>query len=1225
MIVFSYHRYVENPIIRQRPYNKIEKTGGLCYNFLKLEDNISDERKDETVGKKMVTVDGNTATTHVAYAFSEVAAIYPITPSSPMGEFADAWAADGRKNVFGQKVKVSELQSEGGASGAVHGALQGGSLTTTFTASQGLLLMIPNMNKISGELLPAVFHVSARSVATHALSIFGDHSDVMHCRQTGWSLLASAGVQEAHDLAIVAHLAAMDSSVPFLHFFDGFRTSHEIQKVELFDYDDLAKLVNYDAVKAFKDKALRPEKPVTRGTAQNPDIFFQNRERANLYYDKVPFIVEEKMRMVEKLTGRKYRLFDYVGHPEADRIVVAMGSGLDTLEQTVEYLNAHGEKVGLIKVRLYRPFSVEHLLAVVPETVKSIAVLDRTKEPGSAGEPLYEDIKFAFYGQKNAPTIVGGRYGLSSKEFTPSMAKAVFDNLKGKQPKDHFTIGIKDDVSFTSLEVDEQIITESSEVKRCLFWGFGSDGTVGANKNSIKIIGDHTDMYAQGYFEYDSKKSGGVTRSHLRFGPKPIKSPYLVETADFIACHRQAYVNMFELVDGLKNGGIFLLNTNWNKEELEKELPNSLKRKLAQKNAKFFIIDGFKIAAEIGMGERINTIMQSAFFKLADIIPYEDAKGYMKKAIEKTYGKKGKDIVEMNYKAVDMGESYVEVPVPAEWAQLQVEKKPVDMDKTSFVREVADVMNAKLGDTLPVSMFSPDGTFENGTTAYEKRGVAVNIPKWDAENCIQCNQCVMVCPHAVIRPRLVTEEELKDAPETLKTITPMNPKLKEKYQFTLQISGLDCTGCGNCAQVCPGKGGNKALVMTPIEEVVEESMNNFRFTEELPDRNPLGDSMWNGAMFNRPLFEYHGACPGCGETPYVRLITQLFGERMVVANATGCSSIYGGSAPATPYCTNREGKGPAWANSLFEDNAEYGFGMSISINTTRDRLHDLMEQAIDGGLESGLVELFKEWIEKREDAEATKELDSKLRAALIAALPTVTGKMRCTLENILELKDYFVKKSVWIFGGDGWAYDIGYGGLDHVLASGEDINVLVMDTEVYSNTGGQASKATPTGAIAKFAAAGKPIRKKDLGMMATTYGYVYVAQISLGANMNQAFKAIKEAEAYKGPSLIIAYTPCINHGIKTGMGTTIAEEKKATSCGYWPIYRYDPRLADEGKNPFQLDGPKELDGKFQDFLDGEIRYSSLKQMFPERAEKLSKKAEEDMLFRYNKYKKLAQD
>ncbi len=1173
----------------------------------------------------MVTVDGNTATTHVAYAFSEVAAIYPITPSSPMGEFADAWAADGRKNVFGQKVKVSELQSEGGASGAVHGALQGGSLTTTFTASQGLLLMIPNMNKISGELLPAVFHVSARSVATHALSIFGDHSDVMHCRQTGFSLLASAGVQEAHDLAIVAHLSAIDSSLPFLHFFDGFRTSHEIQKVELFDYDDLAKLMNYDAVKAFKEKALRPERPVTRGTAQNPDIFFQNRERANLYYDKVPFIVEEKMRMVEQLTGRKYRLFDYVGHPEAERIVVAMGSGLDTLEQTVNYLNAHGEKVGLLKVRLYRPFSVDHLLAAVPESVKSIAVLDRTKEPGSAGEPLYEDIKFAFYGQEDAPTIVGGRYGLSSKEFTPSMAKAVYDNLKSKQPRDHFTVGINDDLTFTSLDIDEQIITEGPEVKRCLFWGFGSDGTVGANKNSIKIIGDHTDMYAQGYFEYDSKKSGGVTRSHLRFGPKPIKSPYLVETADFIACHRQAYVNMFDVVAGLKEGGIFLLNTNWSKEELERELPNSLKKKLAQKKAKFYILDGFKMASEIGMGERINTIMQSAFFKLADIIPYEEAKKFMKEAIEKTYGKKGENIVEMNYKAVDMGEAYHEVEIPAAWAELAPEEKVVDMNKTKFVREVADVINAKKGDSLPVSKFTPDGSFEAGTTAYEKRGVAVTIPKWDSENCIQCNQCVMVCPHAVIRPRLVTEEELKDAPESLVAITPMNPKLKNDYKFTLQISGLDCTGCGNCAQVCPGKGGNKALIMTPIEDAVEESMNNFKFTEELPDRNPLGDSMWNAAMYNRPLFEYHGACPGCGETPYIRLITQLYGDRMVIANATGCSSIYGGSAPATPYCTNKEGKGPAWANSLFEDNAEYGFGMAISINTTRDRLQDLMEKALEEKVETNLGNLFKEWIEKREDAQATKELDSKLKSALIATLPTVKGNMACTLENILELKDYFIKKSVWIFGGDGWAYDIGYGGLDHVLASGEDVNVLVMDTEVYSNTGGQASKATPTGAVAKFAAAGKPIRKKDLGMMATTYGYVYVAQVSLGANMNQTFKAIKEAEAYRGPSIIIAYTPCINHGIKTGMGTTIAEEKKATSCGYWPIYRYDPRLTDQGKNPFQLDAPKELDGKFQEFLEGEIRYSSLKQMFPERAEVLHAKAEVDMLFRYNRYKKLAED
>jgi len=1176
------------------------------------------------VGKKMQTVDGNTAAAHVAYAFSEVAAIYPITPSSPMGEFADAWAAEGRKNIFGQKVKVSELQSEGGASGAVHGALQGGSLTTTFTASQGLLLMIPNMNKISGELLPGVFHVSARSVATHALSIFGDHSDVMHCRATGFSLLASAGVQEAHDLAIVAHLAAIESSVPFVHFFDGFRTSHEIQKVELFDYDEFAKLVNYDAVKAFKDKALRPEKPVTRGTAENPDIFFQNRERANEFYNKVPYIVEEKMRMVEKLTGRKYRLFDYVGDPEADRIVIAMGSGVDTLEQTVNYLNARGEKVGLIKVRLYRPFSVEHLLATIPDTVQSIAVLDRTKEPGSAGEPLYEDIKFAFYGHKNNPTIVGGRYGLSSKEFTPSMAKAVYDNLKAASPKDHFTVGIKDDVTFTSLEVDEKIVTEDKEVKRCLFWGFGSDGTVGANKNSIKIIGNHTDMYAQGYFEYDSKKSGGVTRSHLRFGPKPITSPYLVSTADFVACHRQAYVNMFDLVASLKQGGTFLLNTNWSADEIEKELPNSLKKTLAKKEAKFYIMDGFKLAAEIGMGERINTIMQSAFFKLADIIPYEDAKEYMKAAIKKTYGKKGEDIVAKNYKAVEMGEAFTEVKVPAEWADLEVETKVVDMSRSEFVREVADVMNAKDGDSLPVSKFSPDGTFENGTTASEKRGIAVNIPKWESENCIQCNQCVMVCPHAVIRPRLVTEEELKDAPETLDVITPMNPKLKDNYKFTLQISGLDCTGCGNCAQVCPGKAGEKALVMVPIEEVVEKSTNNFNFTEKLPDRNPLGDKMWNSAMYNRPLFEYSGACPGCGETPYVKLVTQLFGDRMVVANATGCSSIYGGSAPATPYCKNSEGKGPAWANSLFEDNAEYGYGMAISISTSRDKVALLMEQAIEAGVEGDLADLFKSWLENKEEADETKELAPKLQAALIAVLPTVTGKLNTLLNGILELKDYFVKKSVWIFGGDGWAYDIGYGGLDHVLASGEDVNVLVMDTEVYSNTGGQASKATPTGAIAKFAAAGKPIRKKDLGMMAATYGYVYVAQISLGSNMNQAFKAIREAEAYKGPSLVIAYAPCINHGIKTGMGTTIAEEKKATSCGYWPIYRFDPRLADEGKNPFQLDGPKDLDGKFQEFLNGEIRYSSLKQLFPERAETLDKKAEEDMLFRYNKYKKLAE-
>jgi len=1180
---------------------------------------------DETVGKKMVTVDGNTAAAHVAYAYSEVAAIYPITPSSPMGELADAWAADKRKNVFGQLVKVSELQSEAGASGSVHGALQGGSLTTTFTASQGLLLMIPNMNKISGELLPGVFHVSARSVANHALSIFGDHSDVMHCRQTGFALLGSAGVQEVHDLAIVAHLSAVDSSVPFLHFFDGFRTSHEIQKVELFDYESLKPLINMEAIKRFKDKALRPEKPVTRGTAENPDVFFQNREAANTYYQRLPQIVEENMKKVEKLTGRKYRLFDYVGAPDAERVVVAMGSATDTLEETVNYLVAKGEKVGLIKVRLYRPFSVEHLLAAVPETVKSIAVLDRTKEPGSAGEPLYEDIKFAFYGTKNAPTIVGGRYGLSSKEFTPSMAKAVFDNLKSKAPKDHFTVGINDDVTFTSLDVEEEIVTEAPGVKRCKFWGLGSDGTVGANKNSIKIIGDHTDMYAQGYFSYDSKKSGGVTISHLRFGPTPTNSPYLITEADFIACHRSAYVNTYDLTKGLKKGGTFLLNSNWTAEEMEEKLPSSLKKALAEKQAKFYNIDAFKLAGEIGMGERINTIMQAAFFKLADIIPYDEAQDFMKQAIKKTYGKKGDEVVAKNCKAVDVGASgLVEITVPAEWADLTVEKKAVDTSRPEFVREVADVMNRQDGDSLPVSAFAPDGTYPNGTTAYEKRGIAVNVPAWYSENCIQCNQCVMVCPHAVIRPKLLTDAEVEAAPENLQTLTPMNPKLKETFKFSLQISPLDCTGCGNCADVCPGKAGEKALVMEPIAEVVDKSLESFNYTDKINSRNPLGDATWNGAMYNQPLFEYHGACAGCGETPYVRMLTQLFGDRMVIANATGCSSIYGGSAPATPYCTNPEGKGPAWANSLFEDNAEYGFGMSISINTTRGKIANLMTQALEKGLNGELADMFKEWLENIDDADKTKELDSKLKAGIVTAATAACCELKDLLEEIYELKDYFIKKSVWILGGDGWSYDIGYGGLDHVLASGEDINVLVLDTEVYSNTGGQASKATPTAAIAKFAAAGKPIRKKDLGMMAMTYGYVYVAQVSLGANMNQVFKALKEAESYNGPSLVIAYTPCINHGIKVGMGHSIQEEKKATACGYWPIYRFDPRLEGTDKNPFQFDGPRELNGKFQEFLDGEVRYSSLKQMFPERAEWLFEKAEKDMLFRYNRYKKLSE-
>jgi len=1171
------------------------------------------------VGKKMVTIDGNYAAAHVAYAYSEVAAIYPITPSSTMGELIDQWAAEGRKNMFGHIVKVSELQSEAGASGSVHGALQGGSLTSTYTASQGLLLMIPNMNKISGELLPAVFHVSARTVATHALSIFGDHSDVMHCRATGFALLASSGVQEVHDMAIVAHLSALDSSVPFLHFFDGFRTSSEIQKVELNDYEDLAKLINRDRIRAFKEKALRPERPVTRGTAQNPDIFFQSREAANQYFDNVPYIVEENMRKVSQLTGRSYNLFDYVGAPDADRVIIAMGSGTDIVEEAMRYLIAKGEKVGLLKVRLYRPFSVEHLLAAIPLSVKNIAVLDRTKEPGSAGEPLYEDVKFAFYGRKNAPNIVGGRYGLSSKDFTPAQAKAVFDNLKGVQPKDRFTVGIVDDVNFTSLPVEE-ISTEDPSVKRCIFWGFGSDGTVGANKNSIKIIGDHTDMYAQGYFAYDSKKSGGVTISHLRFGPKPINSPYLIQEADFVACHRPAYVRIYDMVRYLKKGGTFLMNSSWTLEEMERELPNKMKRSLARKQAKFYNIDAFKLAESIGMGEHINTIMQASFFKLADIIPFEEAQDYMKKAIEKTYGRKGQEVLDKNWKAVDVGASgLMEIKIPDTWANLP-DEEPEPSCKPAFVTQVAEVMNRQEGNDLPVSAFTVDGTFPCGTTQYEKRGIAVKIPQWISDKCIQCNQCVMVCPHAVIRPILMKNEEAAVAPETLKTLTPNNPKIKNDYKFTMQISGLDCTGCGNCADVCP----KDALEMVDFETAIDLNQKNFAITSQIPVVNPLGDAMWNTAMFNQPLFEYHGACGGCGETPYIRLLTQLFGDRMVIANATGCSSIYGGSAPSTPYCTNAEGKGPAWANSLFEDNAEYGYGIMLSIRTTRDKVAHLMEEAIKNGLDEATKTVFETWIAKREDAEETKKMDKELRSTLVLALSKASGSNKKVLSEIYDLKDYFVKKSVWIIGGDGWAYDIGYGGLDHVLASGEDINVLVLDTELYSNTGGQASKSTPTAAIAKFAAAGKPAKKKELGLMMTTYGYVYVAQIALGANMNQAFKAFKEAESYKGPSIIIAYAPCINHGLKAGMGFSIEEEKKANACGYWPIWRYDPRLEEADKNPFQFDGPKELNGKFQEFLQGEVRFSSLAQMFPDRAEWLYKKAETDMLYRYNRYKKMGE-
>lgn len=1171
------------------------------------------------MAKVKMTIDGNTAAAHIAYALSDVAAIYPITPSSTMGEIADEWAAYGRKNIFGDTLKVVEMQSEAGAAGAVHGSLAAGALTTTFTASQGLLLMIPNMYKIAGELLPTVFHVSARALAAHALSIFGDHSDVMACRQTGFALLASSSVQEVMDLALVAHLASLKSRVPFLHFFDGFRTSHEVQKVDMIDYEDIAKLVDYDALKEFRQRALHPERPVQRGTAQNPDIYFQGREAANSYYLATPQIVLDVMAQVSALTGRSYHLFDYAGHPEAERVIIAMGSSCEAIEETVDYLMAQGEKVGVLKVRLYRPFSAEHFLAALPKTVQKIAVMDRTKEPGSLGEPLYQDVCTAFMQKDSRPVIVGGRYGLGSKEFDPSMIKAVFDNLAEATPKNHFTVGINDDVTNTSLEVKEKIDAAPEGLIRAKFFGLGSDGTVGANQNSIRIIGDHTDMFAQGYFQYDSKKSGGVTISHLRFGKTPIKSTYLIDQADFIACHNASYVTRYDLLDGIKEGGVFLLNSPWTLEEMETHLPASLKRTIAQKKLRFYNIDAVRIAGEIGLGGRINTVLQAAFFKIANVLPYEQAEQYMKEAIRTSYGRRGEKVVNMNFAAVDRGsKELVEIKYPATWAEEVDEAAAVTEAVPEYVRDIVFPVNSLKGDLLPVSTFSVDGTVPVGTTKYEKRGIAVNVPKWIAENCIQCNQCSFVCPHAAIRPYLATEEELANAPESFKTRKAVGRGL-EGLQAAVQISPLDCTGCGVCAVTCPAK--EKALVMTPLDEIVDVEIEKYTFAESLPYKEvSVNHETVKGSQYRQPLLEFSGACAGCGETPYAKLVTQLFGDRMIVANATGCSSIWGGSAPVCPYTTNHEGRGPAWANSLFEDNAEFGFGMALAVKQKRGKAQTAAKALMDADISAELKAALQGWLDNMDDGTKSREFGDQIANLLPAELAKADGDVKCWLTEIDSFSDYLTKKSVWIFGGDGWAYDIGYGGLDHVLASGEDVNVLVFDTEVYSNTGGQSSKSTPTAAVAKFAASGKKIRKKDLGMMAMSYGYVYVATVGMGGNMNQLMRALTEAERYKGPSLVIAYAPCINHGIN--MTNSQAGIKEAVESGYWPLYRYNPELTAEGKNPFTLDS-KEPNGKFREFLLSQVRYSSLRRQFPEVAEELYAQAEAEAMARYAHYRRLA--
>ena len=1172
------------------------------------------------MAKKFKTMDGNNAAAYCAYAFTEVAAIYPITPSSTMAEVVDEMSAKGQKNIFGETVDVVEMQSEAGAAGAVHGSLQAGALTTTFTASQGLLLMIPNMYKIAGELLPTVFHVSARALAAHALNIFGDHQDVMACRQTGFAMLASGSVQEVMDLAGVAHLASIKSRVPFLHFFDGFRTSHEIQKVEVMDYDNLKSLIDWDALKAFKDSALNPEHPVLRGTAQNSDIYFQGREAANKFYEAVPDVVADYMKEISKITGRDYAPFTYYGAKDATKVIVAIGSVCETIEETVDYLNAAGSKVGVVKVHLYRPFSAKYFFDVLPETVEKIAVLDRTKEPGSLGEPLYLDVCNLFYGKAKAPVIVGGRYGLGSKDTTPTQIVAVYNNLDSANPKNGFTIGIVDDVTNLSLELPAKVNAAPEGTTRCKFWGFGSDGTVGANKDAIKIIGDNTDLYAQAYFDYDSKKSGGVTMSHLRFGKKPIKSTYLLDEADYIACHKPAYLHQYDVLEGLRKGGTFLLNCVWTPDELEEKLPAHVKKYLAENDIEFYIINAVDVAVKVGLGpNRINMVTQSAFFKLAKVIDFDEAVTLIKAAIKKTYGKKGDEIVNMNCAAVDGAiEALRKVDVPASWKDA-VDEDTSDDSRPAFIKNIVDPVNAQRGNKLPVSTFVgiEDGTFETGTSQYEKRGVAVNVPDWDSTKCIQCNQCSLVCPHAAIRPVLLTDEEAATKPEAFTTLkaTGFNG-----HQFRIQVSPNDCLGCGVCAQVCPAK--ENALVMKPIDDVVDVEAPNWDYAMTIPTKQNEIDIAKNvkNSQFAQPMLEFSGACAGCGETPYIKLITQLFGDRMMVANATGCTSIWGGSAPSMPYTKNAEGKGPAWANSLFEDNAEFGLGMVKANSKIRNTLKSRMESVM-GDVKPELADAFKAWIAGMNDANA-----SKAAAKDIIALIKDADMSNAAIKEIADRTDFLIKRSQWVFGGDGWAYDIGYGGLDHVIASNEDINIFVVDTEVYSNTGGQSSKATPTGAVAKFAASGKKVKKKDLGMIATTYGYVYVAQIALGANPAQALKAIREAEAYHGPSLVIAYAPCINHGIKAkgNMANSIAEEKKAVDTGYWHLWRYNPLLADEGKNPFVLDS-KEPTGKIIDFLMGENRYLMLKKAYPDVADQIFAKAEKDLIDRYEVYKRKAQE